>query len=546
MKNLIKTLSPEVRGKIAAGEVIVRPLSVVKELIENALDAQATIIEIEVKEGGKQKCLVNDNGIGMNRQDAERAIERYTTSKIVTIEDIERITTYGFRGEALASMAEVSLFEMETSDGKQGTKITVEGGVVKQIIDSQRSQGTRIKIEKLFYNLPVRSKFMKSAQWERKLIADMVTSYALIHQGIQFKFHEGKREILHMVPVQDTLVRLRTILPRNVVDSLAAIEVGVGDVIISGYFSRRDLQHKHRFQYIYVNTRPVRYPKLYRAIMSAYDEPQNPPAFMLCITIPPERVDVNIHPTKNEVKLQDERYVIDVMKQALKRKVFLVPESTTAITAESKRVVPSQPVASHGLVQETFLPYAETSVTDGDSDEFWQIHNTYILAQTKTGLIIVDQHVAHERIIYESILKGNVGAQRLLFPITMDLTPAEYRVYKKTKATLKELGIEFKEFSSRTVVLDSLPADAQVNRSEITTLFQGIDDLGNLIKEKKEVAKVVACRSAIKAGQKLSPPEMQSLIDRLFACENPYICPHGRPIVIRFTLDELATRFGRT
>jgi DNA mismatch repair protein MutL len=180
-----------------------------------------------------------------------------------------------------------------------------------------------------------------------------------------------------------------------------------------------------------------------------------------------------------------------------------------------------------------------------DTGEFWQLHNTYILAQTKSGLIIVDQHVAHERIIYESIMKGKQDGQRLLFPITLELTPEEYRVYKNTKPILKQFGVEFKEFSARTIIIDSLPTYAQVNREEIVGLFNEINGLGNLMKQKSEIAKVLACRSAIKAGQKLAPGEMQDLIDKLFACENPYTCPHGRPIILKFSLEDLGVRFGR-
>ena len=194
------------------------------------------------------------------------------------------------------------------------------------------------------------------------------------------------------------------------------------------------------------------------------------------------------------------------------------------------------------------MPYGQGELGDSGraTEEFWQLHETYILAQTKSGLIIVDQHVAHERIIYESIMHVRVQSQRLLFPITVELTPEEHRVYEKTKHILNEMGIEFKEFSARTVVIDSLPADARTNREEIAGLFGELNTLGDLIKEKSEVARVVACRGAIKAGQRLSSLEMQALIDRLFATENPYICPHGRPIVLRWTIEELAHKFGRT
>lgn len=545
----IKILSPEVRGKIAAGEVISRPASAIKELLENSLDAQAKRIEIDVTDGGKQKCLVNDDGIGMSRDDAVLAIERYSTSKIGTVDDIENINTYGFRGEALASIAQVSYFELETSDGKKGTKIEVKGGELKGVVDSHRVQGTRIKISNLFFNLPARFKFLKSSQWERRLITEIVKTYAFVNPEVHFNFGESGRVILNFLGVDSIEKRIKMFFPRNIVESLIDINAIIGHVEIFGFFSRPEFFERHHMSYIYVNSRPIRYPRIYRTILNAYQNPKNPPAFILNITIEPKFVDVNIHPAKNEVKFKDEKYIIDLLTQAIKKKIF----SRTAVVdykPSGIEIIEREGIKKAAkFIQETVMPYGseeKAKVESGrDSDEFWQLHNTYILSQTKSGLIIVDQHVAHERIIYESIMKGKKGAQRLLFPITLELTPEQYRVYKKTKPILNELGIEFKEFSSRTIVLDSLPAYAQVNREDISGLFDEINELGNLIKEKGEIAKVVACRSAIKAGQKLSIIEMQNLIDGLFACENPYTCPHGRPIVIKYTLDELASRFGR-
>jgi len=545
----IKVLPPEVRGKIAAGEVIARPVSVIKELIENSLDAGARRIEIEIEDGGKQKCLVNDDGEGMARDDALRAIERYATSKIATVEDITNIRTYGFRGEALASIAQVSHFTLETSDSKQGTKIVVVGGETKKVVDSHRPRGTRIKVSRLFFNLPARLKFLKSAQWERRLISETVRSYAFINPRVGFALSESNNSILEMTGTDSIEGRIKVFFPEEIVESLIKMESDVGKVRIFGYFSRPDFFKSHHMNYIYVNSRPVRYPRIYRSIMRTYQEPKYPPAFILNIEVEPAFVDVNIHPAKNEVKFRDERYIIDLLEQTIKKHIF-----SRSVKASYTVPQPEPPEFSKGprrFVQDTIISYAggrgDESVSERPpaSDEFWQIHNMYILSQTKSGFIIVDQHVAHERIIYEAIMKGKGGSQRLLFPITLELTPEEHRAYKKTRAILRELGIEFKEFSARTVVLDSLPADARVNRDAISGLFKEIDGLGNLIKEKSEVAKVIACRSAIKAGQKLSVPEMQSLIDRLFACDNPYICPHGRPIVLRFSLDELAARFGR-
>lgn len=539
----IHVLSAEVRGKIAAGEVITRPASVIKELLENSLDAQAKRIEVEVTNGGKDKCLVNDDGHGMTREDAQLALQRYATSKIVTIEDMDRIRTFGFRGEALASIAQISKFEMETSDGMIGTRILAEAGVVRGVYDSERPRGTRVKISDIFFNLPARQKFLKSANWERRLIAGLITTYALIYAKVAFHLVDADREILNMPQVDSVHDRIRMLFPKPVADHLVDVDFHLGSTRITGIVSRPSLAANHKLNYIYVNSRPVKYPRLYHALVEAYQNPHFPPAFLIDICVDPQFVDVNIHPTKSEVKLKDERYVLDLMLQVIKRALHVKTVRVGYdLTQKDGSSIPAR------FVQDMVMPYAEGEAGDSGrtTEEFWQLHETYILAQTKSGLIIVDQHVAHERIIYESIMQGRVQSQRLLFPITIELTPEEHRVYEKTRHSLNEMGIEFKEFSARTVVIDSLPADARTNREEIAGLFGELNTLGDLVKEKSEIARVVACRGAIKAGQRLSCLEMQALIDRLFATENPYICPHGRPIILRWTIEELAHRFGRT
>jgi len=546
----IKLLTPEVRNKIAAGEVITRPNSVIKELIENSLDAKARRIEIEIEEGGKKKCLVNDNGIGMAREDALLAIERYATSKISDVEDIEKIRSYGFRGEALASICQVSFFDLETSNGIEGTRIEVSGGEVKGIFDSHRSMGTRIKVTGLFFNLPARQKFLKSADWERRLVSETVRIYGLISFNVNFTLADTGRTLVNLSAVTTLEKRLKLIYPKIVTDHLIKLDQTTNNVIFNGYFSQRDFQYQHKLNYLYVNFRPVRYPRLYRTIMETYENPKNVPAFLLNIVIDPSQVDVNIHPGKTEVRFRDERYIADLLTQAIKKHVFNRPSPVDYSFPDPKAVTSfTGAVRREEFVQEPVIAYdpapQKEIFTTREAGVFWQLHNTYILAQTKSGMIMVDQHVAHERIIYESILKGAVHGQRLLFPISLELTPEAYEIYTKTKPVLEELGMEFKEFSARTVIIDSLPSDARVNREDIANFFDEIGNLGDLMKEKSEVAKVLACKAAVKAGERLSVVEMQSLIDQLFACENPYICPHGRPIVIKFSLEDLATRFGR-
>ncbi|KPK63745.1 hypothetical protein AMJ83_06010 [candidate division WOR_3 bacterium SM23_42] len=542
----VHILNPDVRSKIAAGEVIARPASVVKELLENSLDAQAKRIDVEIIDGGKEKCLVNDDGKGMDRSDAQLALERYSTSKIASIDDIERIQTFGFRGEALASIAYVSKFEMETSDGLVGTTIIAEAGSIKRVLDSERPRGTRIKVSNLFFNLPARLKFLKSEAWERRLTIDLIKGYAVAFPSVSFSIVASGREILNLPPGDSMHQRARALFSGQITDRLTDIDFRLGTTHITGILSRPDLAAKHKLGYVFVNSRPVKYPRVYRTIVEAFHNPKYPPAFAIDIRVDPKFVDTNIHPTKSEVKFKDERYILDILSQVIKREIY---KKSVSIDYDVRRRELAKPAAvSERFVQDAVVPDSgpEKLGATHAPEEFWQLHNTYILAQTKSGMIIVDQHVAHERIIYESIMKGRVRSQRLLFPITIELTPEEHRVYEKTKHVLTKMGIEFKEFSARTVVIDSLPADVRTDREEIAGLFGELNELGDLVREKEEIARVVACRGSIKSGQKLSPTEMQSLIDRLFATENPYTCPHGRPIVIRMTVEELAHKFGRS
>ncbi len=542
----IRILAPDVRDKIAAGEVVTRPASVIKELVENSIDAGSTRIDIELDDGGKKRCLVLDNGQGMTHEDAVVAVERFSTSKISSIKDIECIPTYGFRGEALASIGQVARLVIETSAGKEGTKIEVTNGQITSIKSIQRPQGTRIRVTELFAGLPGRLKFLKSGAWERRLILDLVRGYAMAKPEIAFYLSDNSRMLLELPVHESAEVRLKTLLKRDLWQYIVSVNLELGQIRISGVLSRPDFGLSAPLSYIFVNNRPVKYPRLYRAILDTYQKPKNPPLFVLNIKIPLEEVDVNIHPTKNEVKIRDERYIVDLLNQAIKRTIF---RQADPIKVRDEVLSATDQAIDQMFVQENLISSDVHAISGDDpyrgSDEFWQLHNTYILAQTKSGMVIVDQHVAHERIIYESLIKGKTAAQRLLFPITLDLTPEEYRAYKRSKILLHELGVDFKEFSSRTVVIDSLPSGIQVNREELTNIFKDIDNLGNLIQEKSEIAKVIACRTSIMAGQKLTIIEMQSLFDRLFACDNPYICPHGRPVVIRIDLDDLASRFGR-
>ncbi|MEO0225801.1 MAG: hypothetical protein ABIL05_02490, partial [candidate division WOR-3 bacterium] len=327
--------------------------------------------------------------------------------------------------------------------------------------------------------------------------------------------------------VKDYRSRVRQLFPKSFSELILFEEAGA-PLSVTGFLQQPvSSSRAENFQSIFVNQRPVQHRAIYRTILDALGNPQSRPNFILYIKSDPEFVDVNIHPAKTEIKFRDERYAQDFIFQAIKKN--LKPTAERVIS-----------------LREGYLEYP-TGEEQEKGEEFWQLHNTYIIAQTKNGMIVVDQHVAHERIIFETILKNKPGIQRLLFPVIVELNAQEFETFKSIKDSLAEMGIEAKEFSANVIVIDTLPAGTKLNRDELKNLFVELSELkAELIKKREEVAKVIACKTAIKAGDRLTPAEMQNLIDRLFACENPYLCPHGRPTVIKFSLDDLAHRFGRT
>lgn len=540
----IAVLPPDVRSKIAAGEVIVRPNSVIKELLENSLDALARRIEVTIHDGGKALCLVNDDGCGMSPDDARLAVERYATSKIRDAADIERITTFGFRGEALASIAHVSHLELETSDGAMGTHIECQGGRILHVSECARPRGTRIRVSRLFFNLPARLKFLKSREYERRLIQDTVRTYALAASSVEITLGDESRVLLRCPRAADTIERLTAVWGKEA-QSVLRLEHRMTKIRVRAYLTPLGHAVGRGANQIFVNGRPVRHPRIARTIFEIYGKPQQAPGYVLFIEVDPAELDVNIHPAKSEVKFRDERYVIDVLSELVRGTLYRSAGTTPAPRAGERPIPSLVGAAELDFIREPALAAAPAHPAALESSAFWQLHNTYICAQTKTGLVIVDQHVAHERIIFENLTSGRRANQRLLFPITLDLSREEYAVFERTRQVLARMGMEFKEFSGRTIVIDSLPSDVKITRDDLAGFFGELGGLGDLMEDTERVAAIVACRSAIKAGQKLSVPEMQDLVDRLFACANPYTCPHGRPIVVKISLEELARRFGR-
>ena len=530
----VRLLPEETIRRIAAGEVIVRPANAIKELLENSLDAGSTDIRIEVKQGGKNLIRVSDNGCGMTRDDVRLAVARHATSKLDTAEDLTRITTYGFRGEALASIGAVTRLTIETNadESGPGTQVEVEGGETKGINEVARPRGTTITARMLFFNLPVRRAFMKSDNYESRLVVETVRNYAIAYPAVGFTLISNEREVIRLGPTGSVKDRIKALFEKRVVESLVEMKVDNPLLSLSGYMAEPTRSRSfYEVQAIFMNKRPVRNPTVVRAVYEGYGPvlTGNNPDFVLFIETDPSRLDVNLHPTKQEVRFADERFLFDFVSEAVRQGLGIQRGKETA--------------DADFLYQRGFVP------EDAAPQEFWQLHNTYILAQVTSGYVIVDQHAAHERILFEEVMKGreDVAPQGLLFPITLELTADEFEAYERAKDRLAKMGVEVAPYSGRTVAVETVPAGSFMGKEEVQELFSDLarvkpGDAGI----ETELAKVVACKGAVKAGQRLTTPEMESIINRLFACKEPYFCPHGRPAIIKITVEELERRFGRT
>ena len=622
MPNIIRVLPEFIANQIAAGEVVQRPESVVKELIENAIDAESTHITVVIKDSGKTLIQVIDNGKGMSADDAKLAFERHATSKIEKAEDLQGIITLGFRGEALASIASVSQTELKSkqAEDKLGTLVRVEGGMYKEIEPIAMQTGTNIAVKNLFFNTPGRRNFLKSDQVEFRHILETVQKYALFYFGVRWTLISNDDTVFD-VEISDGLTRIGQLFGEKVKSHMVEVNEKTDLLDINGFIAKPDVAKKTRGeQYLFINGRAIVHKAIQHAIFSSYGAllPHGTyPFYVIFLTIDPKRVDINVHPTKQEVKFDDERSVyaitMSVMRKALANndlvpqlgggmtfagsdeKVYFDPQKGF-VDLPSNRPVdrPSSPVSNAPYINPyervVSLPFDRSTITTGHSPSgysgvpepivrshgepdqvlrsfasevdnsaigerrIWQVHNKYIFSQIVTGLMIIDQHVAHERILYEQALKNMSNnypfSQQLLFPHTLDLSAADFELVKTLKDDISKLGFDLKFFSGRTVVVEGVPSDVKPG-SEQKILQDILNQYRDFEREfrwkgRENLAASYACRSAIKAGDPLNELEMKNLVDRLFACQNPYTCPHGRPIVVKMSVNELDTRFGRT
>ena len=593
-------------SQIAAGEVVERPASVVKELVENALDAGAGLIEIQLEGGGKARIAIGDDGSGMGRDDALLAFDRHATSKIASFDDLERVATLGFRGEALASIASVARVEMTTAEQPgEGHRVVIEGGRVRVAEPFARPRGTTIDVRSLFFNVPARRKFLKAPQTELRRCVDVVQGYALARPDVRFQvFHEG-RELLDALPAPGTAAgsreRIGQIFGPELARELAEIpedrrETGRGEEKIGGFVGTPATARGRR-HFIYVNRRLIRdravLANFYRAVRDEWRS-EDFPALFLFLDIAPEEVDVNVHPQKAEVRFRDHALldrIYDALRRALERargeeaaplrppaaepyvpfawqglgekraSTWDRPRESPAVPAMPAMV--ELPVTPTRLATPSYLPVERAIVPlsgrSGEARPFrllGQYKGTLIMLEGPDGLYLIDQHVAHERILFERLRRAMSAerppVQHLLSPVLLDLSPAERLRINELASGLEEHGFAIAVLSGGTLALTSVPAVLSSDEAErlLRSLAAdsgdgtaGADDLSREILE--NLAASMACKAAVKMHHPLSAPEMEALVAELFTAEQPYACPHGRPIVLQMTDSDLERRFGR-
>lgn len=540
-KRLIKVLPPDLVNKIAAGEVVERPASVVKELVENSIDAGATQIVVEIQDAGKKFIRVSDNGCGMTEDEIEIALQRHSTSKISTLDDLYQIATLGFRGEALPSIASVS--KTKIFPNPSGTGITVE-------------------VRDLFYNTPVRKKFLKSSATEIGHIGEIVSKYTMAFPNISFKFISDGKLLIFSSGTGKLIDAIIAVYGADLVKELVEIDFPFAKGTISGFVGRPTLTRIDRnYETFYVNKRYIRSPLLSRALEEAYRNliPNNRyPVGIVFIEIDPCQVDVNVHPTKREVKFVNNQMVMDAIRSAVERlwgNVEDVRVSTQSYHALSKGEREWQPE-----MMEPFFSAAPMAAQTMEMEvtavlpliPIYQLKATYIVATDGEELVLIDQHAAHERILYDQMKSQKSGAisQNLLIPETIECGAYEAMILKDNLDYLNAIGFDIEEFGSDSFILRSVPAvssrvPAKQLILDIVSELQTLGKSTQVETKQENIRKLIACHSAIKAGDKLTPQEINQLIKDLYSTQNPFTCPHGRPTMIRITEEELIKRFGR-
>jgi DNA mismatch repair protein MutL len=616
MSNIIHLLPDAVANQIAAGEVIQRPASAVKELMENAVDAGATSIKVVLKDAGRALIQIIDNGSGMSPADAQICFERHATSKLASAADLFKIKTMGFRGEAMASIAAIAQVELKTKRAADstGTLVRIEASQITLVEPCSSSDGTSISIKNLFYVTPARRNFLKSNSVELRHIIDEFQRQALAHPDLFFSLHHDGNELFHL-PAGNLKQRITGIFGNNYAERIVPVEESTEQVSIEGYIGKPAFAKKTRGeQYFFVNNRFIKDNYLNHAINNAFDQllgDNSFPLYILFLTVDPSHIDVNVHPTKTEIKFEDEKLIYAVLRAAVKRALgkYNISPSIDFNTETSfgnlkpfdplndEIKIPTIPVnpsfnpfgsaANQGnsahsgyagqsyAKQKTDIAGWETLYQIADSNvnsqsqliaatnddihhvtatrnNTFQIHGQYILTQIKSGIILIDQQAAHERILFEKFiaaLANNQGsAQQSLFPQSIALSAADFELFQELSEELKALGFDIREFGKNTIVVQGYPAEIESGNEEkiILALLENYKQQATITKfdKKEQLAKSLARQAAIKSGNILNTEEINQLIDELFACEFPQVGISGKASFIKLSLTDLSKLFG--
>jgi DNA mismatch repair protein MutL len=574
----IAVLPSAVADQIAAGEVVERPASAVKELVENALDAGATTIEVALEEGGRTMIRVSDDGHGMDRDELLLALERHATSKIRSAADLVGVTSFGFRGEALPAIASVSRLEIASAtDGGDGTVVRVAGGVVTDVAPTTRRTGTTVSVGQLFYNVPARLKFLRSARSEWRAAVDSLIATSLCRRDLRLAVSNDGKNALSLPPASSMRVRIAGIWGGAFAERFIEADDVTGPVHVSGLVERpSDVGTASRRIFLAVNGRPVRDAGMVRAAESAYRSTITPgvrPSLFLEIVLPADVVDVNVHPAKAEIRFRDRWPVERAVEHAVRRALgepssaafvgagrgwTFTPNTSSHAVPVDVEVLEARSAPAEGLFSTS--PNAASSFesaprepSDLDVPPLLQLRRTYLMFERGEGVVLIDQHSAHERILFEQFMnvleRGAAPSQRLLFPATLHLGPAEADAFEANRETLVKLGFEVEPFGGHSIIVSAVPMphprfDALRCLRDSLDALTG-DRLPSTAARHERLAATVACKAAIKAGETLSLPEMQALYVGLAATTLPAHDVHGRSTIVQITWDELERRFGR-
>ena len=575
----VAILPGAVADQIAAGEVVERPASVVKELVENALDAGATSVEVAVEDGGRAAIRVSDDGSGMDADDALLALARHATSKIRAAADLVGVSSFGFRGEALPAICSVSQFELETSpaDGA-GTRVRAAGGSVVDVAPAARRRGTTVHVSRLFYNVPARLKFVRSARSEWRAVSEALTTIALARPDVRIVATHDGRPALTLPPAPSLRARVGAVWGAAHADRLLDVDDVSGPIHVSGLAERpADVGTATRRIFLAINGRAVRDAGLVRAAEAAYRSTLPAglrPSLLLAVQVPADSVDVNVHPAKAEVRFRD-RWVVERAVEAAVRRALGAPDAAASLGARVWYAAATAPAASGGTDDVTLLHapapardglFAD-SITSTDATSapaapigpdrvvppLLQLRRTWMMFEREDGVVLIDQHSAHERVLYERFMRtlerGDAPSQKLLFPLTLHLGPAEADAFDEHREPLARLGFEVEGFGGHTLVVHAVPTphprfDAErCLRDTLATL--GGDRAGGAAARHERLAMTVACKAAVKAGDALSGAEMQALFLALGDTTLPAHDVHGRSTIVHVSWTELERRFGR-